>query len=90
MAKILVVDDDPKIRSSLRRTLAFDGYTVREAGDGREALTAMLDELPDLVLLDLMLPGTDGLEVCRRFREMSDVPIVMLTRAPTTTWSSRS
>ena len=84
MAKILVVDDDPKIRSSLRRTLAFDGYTVREAGDGREALTAMLDELPDLVLLDLMLPGTDGLEVCRRFREMSDVPIVMLTARDST------
>ncbi|MFZ0215022.1 MAG: response regulator transcription factor [Candidatus Dormiibacterota bacterium] len=79
MAKILVVDDDPKIRSSLRRTLAFDGYTVREAEDGREALTTMLDELPDLVLLDLMLPGIDGIEVARRLREMSDVPIVMVT-----------
>jgi two-component system, OmpR family, response regulator MprA len=84
MAKILIVDDDPTIRSSLRRTLAFDGYVVREAGDGREALSSVLDELPDLVILDLMLPGMDGVEVCRRLREMNDVPVVMLTARDTT------
>jgi two-component system, OmpR family, response regulator MprA len=84
VAKILIVDDDPTIRSSLRRTLAFDGYVVREAADGREALSSVLDELPDLVILDLMLPGMDGVEVCRRMREMNDVPVVMLTARDTT------
>jgi two-component system response regulator MprA len=84
VAKILIVDDDPTIRSSLRRTLAFDGYVVREAADGREALSSVLDELPDLVILDLMLPGMDGVEVCRRLREMNDVPVVMLTARDTT------
>ena len=79
MSKVLIVDDDAHIRASLRRTLAFEGYQVREAGDGTGALEAALDELPDLVILDLMLPGIDGMEVCRRLREVNDVPILMLT-----------
>ncbi|HXM56807.1 MAG TPA: response regulator transcription factor [Candidatus Dormibacteraeota bacterium] len=79
MSKVLVVDDDEHIRASLRRTLAFEGYQVREAGDGAGALEATLDELPDLVILDVMLPGMDGMEVCRRLREVNDVPILMLT-----------
>ena len=79
MSKVLIVDDDAHIRASLRRTLAFEGYQVREAGDGTGALEAALDELPDLVILDLMLPGIDGMDVCRRLREVNDVPILMLT-----------
>ena len=79
MSKVLIVDDDAHIRASLRRTLAFEGYQVREAGDGTGALEAALDELPDLVILDVMLPGIDGVEVCRRLREVNDVPILMLT-----------
>ena len=79
MSKVLIVDDDAHIRASLRRTLAFEGYQVREAGDGTGALEAALDELPDLVILDVMLPGIDGMEVCRRLREVNDVPILMLT-----------
>lgn len=79
MSKVLIVDDDAHIRASLRRTLAFEGYQVREAGDGMGALEAALDELPDLVILDVMLPGIDGVEVCRRLREVNDVPILMLT-----------
>jgi two-component system, OmpR family, response regulator MprA len=79
VSKVLIVDDDAHIRASLRRTLAFEGYQVREAGDGSGALEAALDELPDLVILDVMLPGMDGIEVCRRLREVNDVPILMLT-----------
>jgi two-component system, OmpR family, response regulator MprA len=79
VSKVLIVDDDAHIRASLRRTLAFEGYQVREADDGMGALEAALDELPDLVILDVMLPGIDGMEVCRRLREVNDVPILMLT-----------
>ena len=79
MSRILIVDDDPSIRTSLRRMLAYEGYQVSEAEDGRAALNAALDQLPDLVVLDLMLPGIDGYEVCRRMREVDDVPILMLT-----------
>lgn len=59
--------------------LAYEGYQVSEAQDGRAALSAALDQLPDLVILDLMLPGIDGYEVCRRMREVDDTPILMLT-----------
>ncbi|HVB77035.1 MAG TPA: response regulator transcription factor [Candidatus Nitrosotalea sp.] len=79
MTKVLIVDDDANIRTSLRRMLAYEGYTVREAADGREGLARSLEELPDLVILDLMMPGVDGLEVCRRMREVDDVPILMLS-----------
>jgi two-component system response regulator MprA len=79
MTTILVVDDDPKILSVLGRGLRFEGYAVQLAADGEEALRSARVEPPDLVVLDLMLPGMDGLEVCRRLRWGANVPILMLT-----------
>jgi len=79
-AKILVVDDDEKITSLLRRSLTFEGYDVRTAHDGRAGLQAMLENEPDLVVLDVMMPNLDGWEVCARIRKSgSKVPILMLT-----------
>jgi len=78
-ARILVVDDDPRLAASVRRALVYEGYRVDTAPDGPAALAATRDRLPDLVVLDVMLPGMDGLEVCRRLRAGSDVPILMLT-----------
>jgi DNA-binding response OmpR family regulator len=78
-AKILVVDDEPKIVSTVRAYLERDGYDVVQAGDGQTALDLFKRENPDLIILDLMLPELDGLEVCRRIRRSSDVPIIMLT-----------
>ncbi|MFI5271708.1 MAG: response regulator transcription factor [Ktedonobacterales bacterium] len=79
-AHILVVDDDPRITELLRRILAFEGYSVSIAASGDDALLAVLERPPDLIVLDLMLPGIDGLEVARRLRAAGDtVPIVMLT-----------
>jgi len=77
--KILVVDDEPKIVSTVRAYLERDGYAVLQAGDGRTALDLFKRENPDLIILDLMLPEIDGLEVCRQIRRSSDVPIIMLT-----------
>ena len=76
---ILVVEDEERIRQFLQRGLGFEGYRVEAAPDGATALELARDNPPDLVLLDLMLPGMDGLEVCRRLRAVSDVPILMLT-----------
>ena len=76
---ILVVEDEERIRQFLQRGLGFEGYRVEAAADGPAALELARDNPPDLVLLDLMLPGMDGLEVCRRIRAVSDVPILMLT-----------
>src|SRR5258706_4766493 len=77
---ILVVDDDPTVSDVVRRYLERAGYQVMLAPDGPAALTAFARHRPDLVVLDLMLPGIDGLEVCRRLRGRADgVPIVMLT-----------
>ncbi len=76
---ILVVDDDPKIRALLRRTLQLEGYRVLEAAGGREALEALDREEPDLVILDVLMPGPDGFSVCEQIRERGDVPILMLT-----------
>lgn len=76
---ILVVEDDQGISDTLRRGLIFEGYKVTVAGDGKEALSCARDQMPDLVVLDWMLPGLDGLEVCKRLRAASDVPILMLT-----------
>lgn len=78
-AKILVVEDEDRIRQFLQRGLTFEGYRVEAAADGQEALDLARDEPPDLVLLDIMLPGLDGVEVCRRLRSASEVPILMLT-----------
>ena len=83
-ARLLVVDDDPKILSMLRRGLSFEGYQVDIAEDGPSALAAARDRVPDLVVLDVMMPGLDGLEVCRRLRAgAGEVPILMLTARDT-------
>lgn len=79
MARILVIDDDPRLGAMLRRSLGLAGHQVQVAGDGEAGLKAALAEDPDLVILDWMLPGMDGLSVCRRLRAASDVPILMLT-----------
>jgi two-component system response regulator MprA len=76
---ILVVEDDHGIADTLRRGLIFEGYRVTVAYDGQAALASARDQPPDLVVLDWMLPGLDGLEVCKRLRAASDVPILMLT-----------
>lgn len=78
-ARILVVDDDATVSDVVARYLAHDGYAVETVADGRVALDRALAEPPDLVVLDLMLPGMDGLDVCRRLRALAPVPIVILT-----------
>src|SRR5690349_13281259 len=79
-AHVLLVDDDRHITDVLRRALAYEGYGVEVALRGDEALRKALEHPPDLVVLDLMLPGIDGLEVCRRLRASGNqVPILMLT-----------
>ena len=78
-AKILVVDDEPQIRRVLRTTLTSQGYAVIEAKTGDEALELFRDERPDLVLLDMNMPGRSGIETCRELRSSSDVPVIMLT-----------
>jgi DNA-binding response OmpR family regulator len=77
--RVLVVEDDEDIADVLRRSLRSEGYDVRTSADGVEALDAAAAFLPDLVVLDLGLPRLDGVEVCRRLRSESDVPILMLT-----------
>ncbi|MFJ8934812.1 response regulator transcription factor [Streptomyces sp. NPDC102365] len=78
-ARILVVDDDPTVAEVVSGYLDRAGYGVDRAGDGPEALARAAAHWPDLVVLDLMLPGMDGLEVCRRLRERGPVPVIMLT-----------
>ncbi|GAA4547257.1 response regulator transcription factor [Pseudonocardia xishanensis] len=78
--RILVVDDDRAVRESLRRSLAFNGYQVDLAGDGYAALEAVDAQRPDAMILDVMMPRLDGLEVCRRMRAAGDeLPILVLT-----------
>jgi DNA-binding response OmpR family regulator len=77
--RVLVVEDDDAITDVLRRTLRQEGHEVRASADGVEALRAAEEFVPDLVILDLGLPGLDGVEVCRRLRAESDVPILILT-----------
>jgi DNA-binding response OmpR family regulator len=79
MATVLIVDDDPKIREVLRLYVEREGHRAAFAADGPEALAVAGQSRPDLVLLDVMLPGLDGFEVCRRLREESDVPVLLLT-----------
>ncbi|GAA1261747.1 response regulator transcription factor [Saccharothrix xinjiangensis] len=78
--RILVVDDDRAVRESLRRSLQFNGYQVDLAGDGRQALESVVNQRPDAMVLDVMMPRLDGLEVCRRLRSTGDdLPILVLT-----------
>ena len=79
MADVLVVDDDPTVREVVVSYLRAGGHDVTEVGDGEAALSAMRRSRADIVVLDLMLPGIDGIEVCRRLRDVTDVPIIMLT-----------
>jgi DNA-binding response OmpR family regulator len=77
--RVLVVDDEPKIRMTVRGYLEADGFQVVEAADGPSGLQAVTRDRPDLVVLDVMLPGIDGFEVLRRIRETSRVPVILLT-----------
>lgn len=77
--RVLIVDDDPALAEMLGIVLQGEGYDVRHCLDGTGALSMFRDSKPDLILLDVMLPGMNGVEVCRRIREESDVPIIMLT-----------
>lgn len=79
MAKLLVVDDEKPIADILKFTFEKEGYQVVCAYDGEEALLVVQQERPDLILLDVMLPGRDGMDVCRAVRQSHDVPIIMLT-----------
>jgi DNA-binding response OmpR family regulator len=76
---VLIVDDDDGIRTSLRLALEDNGYTVSEAADGESALGQVKTQPPDVVILDLMLPGMDGFECCRQLRRNSDVPVLIVS-----------
>ncbi len=77
--RILIVDDDPAIIKFVRANLKAEGFQTFSAMDGFEALQIIEKELPDLVILDMIMPGMDGFEVCRRLREWSQIPIIMLS-----------
>ena len=77
--KLLVVDDDPNISELLKLYFEKEGYDVRTAGDGAEAISTFKMFDPDMVLLDIMLPKKDGWQVCREIREMSSTPVIMIT-----------
>jgi DNA-binding response OmpR family regulator len=77
--RILVVDDEPRMRHFIRLNLEHDGFEVAEAGSGIQALDQLRDQMPDLILLDVMMPDLDGFEALRLVREISSVPVIMLT-----------
>ena len=79
MTRILVVDDDPHIRELVKHFMRLEGLDVLEAADGLDALRIFADSKVDLVVLDLMMPGMDGWELCRKLREQNDLPLLMLT-----------
>jgi two-component system KDP operon response regulator KdpE len=79
LSRILVVDDEPQIRRTLRTLLIQQGYTVKEAKSGEEALDEIRREMPELILLDWNMPGMSGLETCRLVRDSSDVAVIILT-----------
>lgn len=81
-ATILIADDDPSFRQVLTILLEQEGFSVLHAADGNECLRVAYERHPNLILLDIMMPQKDGREVCRRLREISDVPIIMLTCVP--------
>ena len=77
--RVLVVDDEPHLVRAVRMYLELQGYTVFGASSGEEALEAVREKLPDLVILDVMMPGTDGFEVLAQLRRLSNIPVIMLT-----------
>jgi two-component system response regulator MprA len=79
MARVLAIDDDEQLGTALRRALSYEGHHVIMARNGSEGLQQAREHDPDLVVLDVLMPGIDGLEVCRRLRESGDMPILMLT-----------
>jgi len=79
LAQVLVVDDEPMVREVVARYLERDGLSVHETGDGTDALEWLAEHQPDLVVLDIMLPGTDGLSILRSLRSTSDVPVILLS-----------
>lgn len=79
MSRILIVEDEPKLAALEADYLKVAGFETHVIGDGREVVAWVREQAPDLILLDLMLPGRDGLEICRELRAFSDVPIVMVT-----------
>ncbi|MET8339218.1 response regulator transcription factor [Streptosporangium canum] len=80
-AKVLVVDDEPNIRELLSEALELNGFAVRTAADGRQALEAVARERPDIIVLDVMMPGLDGFTVARRLREAGDSPMMLFLTA---------
>ncbi|GAA0939067.1 response regulator transcription factor [Nonomuraea longicatena] len=79
MSRVLLIEDDPAVREGLELALTRHGYRVGAVGSGEQGLDRLRMDLPDVVVLDLMLPGMDGFEVCRRMRAVGQVPIIMLT-----------
>ena len=80
MTRVLIVDDEPAVRAALDRALRLDGYEIALAADGREALDRLADVRHDAIVLDVAMPGIDGLQVCRRLRDAGDrTPVLMLT-----------
>jgi two-component system response regulator MprA len=80
MTRVLIVDDEPAVRAALDRALRLDGYEITLAADGREALDHLADARHDAVVLDVAMPGIDGLQACRRLRDAGDrTPVLMLT-----------
>jgi two-component system response regulator MprA len=79
-ARVLIVEDDPNVRTALSRALSFEGYEIDTAGDGGRGLEAVVQHPPDVIVLDVMMPFVDGLEMCRRLRARGDnTPVLMLT-----------
>ena len=79
--KVLIADDEAPIREILKIYCDKEGFDVIEAADGAEAILKVQSEKPDIIILDIMMPVMDGLEVCKQVRKMSDIPIIMLTTA---------
>ncbi|MFI9384252.1 response regulator [Kutzneria sp. NPDC052558] len=79
MSRVLLIEDDRAVREGLQLALRRQGHTIQAAESGEEGLTRLRADVPDIVVLDLMLPGIDGFEVCRRIRASGDIPIIMLT-----------
>ncbi len=79
MPDVLIVDDDPSVRDLLQMYFEKEHYTVRTAANGEEAMAAVIAQPPDLIILDIMLPGQDGYEICRQLRSQSNIPIIFLT-----------